>query len=279
VTKVPAVTLHSTDGDDVVIRTDPTTGQVVSMGNSKGDVALGGGGPGAYSIAGASDYSSASLPVDAAAAAAAQATANAAIPASQKGAANGVAPLGSDQKLATQYLPSAVLGGLNYQGTYNASTNTPAIVAGNKGFYWKVSVAGTALGHNFSVGDWAVDNGAAIDKVDGNENEVLSVAGKTGAVTLVPGDITGLGVPTAQAGGHTFSNADNGQHVIASGTPAYVLNSGLVNGWGVSIKGAFSLSGTATVTDLRTTTGTAMCSLVQTDTAGTGLTYDLVGTK
>lgn len=91
------------------------------------------------------------------------------------------------------------------------------------------------------------------------------------------------GVPVAFATGHTFANADDTAHVIATGTPAYTLPSGLAPGWGVSIKGAFTLTGGLTigagVTDLRSTTGTAFCSIVQSDTTGAGATYDIEGTK
>lgn len=113
------------------------------------------------------------------------------------GANNGIATLDSGGKVPTSQLPSAVLGGLNYQGTWNASTNSPAIPAassGNKGYYYKVATAGTTNVSgitDWQVGDWIVSNGTAWDKVD-NSELVSSVAGKTGAVTLTKGDV-GLG--------------------------------------------------------------------------------------
>lgn len=106
-----------------------------------------------------------------------------------------------------------------------------------------------------------------------------TVAGRTGAVVLAPADISGLGIPTAMSTGHSFVNADNGNHVIASSNPNYVLNTGLVPGWGVSVRGAFTYTGTATVTDIRTTTGNALAFFMQTSTDGSGSTYDLGGTK
>ncbi len=84
-------------------------------------------------------------------------------------------------------------------------------------------------------------------------------------------------VPTAVATGHTFANGDNGELVLATSTPNYVLNTGLMPGWGVPVKGAFTLTGSAAVTDLRNTTGTPWCCIEQ--TAADGSTYDLVGTK
>lgn len=64
------------------------------------------------------------------------------------------------------------IGALNYKGTWNASTNSPALASGvgTKGDYYVVSVAGsTTLDgiSNWGVGDWAVYNGAAWQRVEG----------------------------------------------------------------------------------------------------------------
>jgi len=64
------------------------------------------------------------------------------------------------------------IGALNYKGTWNASTNTPALASGvgTKGDYYVVSVAGTTDldGVDFwGVGDWAVFNGATWQRVEG----------------------------------------------------------------------------------------------------------------
>lgn len=122
---------------------------------------------------------------------------NAMQPISAKGQANGYAELDSSGKVPTTQLPSAVLGGLSYQGTWNASTNSPTIPAAsssNKGWYYKVATAGSTSIDGISdwqVGDWLVSNGTTWDKVD-NTDLVTSVAGKVGAVILVKGDV-GLG--------------------------------------------------------------------------------------
>ncbi len=55
------------------------------------------------------------------------------------------------------------IGALNYKGTWNASTNTPALAsgAGTKGDYYVVSVAGTTTLDgisNWGVGDVAAFN-------------------------------------------------------------------------------------------------------------------------
>lgn len=67
------------------------------------------------------------------------------------------------------------IGALNYKGTWNASTNNPALTSsvGTKGDYYVVSVAGstnldgTTL---WGIGDWAVFNGSIWEKVDGGDS-------------------------------------------------------------------------------------------------------------
>lgn len=64
------------------------------------------------------------------------------------------------------------LGALNYKGTWNASTNTPALASGvgTKGDYYVVSVAGTTTLDgisNWGVGDWATFNGSVWQRVEG----------------------------------------------------------------------------------------------------------------
>lgn len=111
-----------------------------------------------------------------------------------KGAASGVAPLGADQKIPTEYIPDSVLGQLDYQGTWDASSNTPALTsspdASTKGHYYKVATAGATLLNgdaDWKVGDWVVSNGASWDKIDNTES-VSSVHGRSGAVVAASGD-------------------------------------------------------------------------------------------
>jgi len=105
------------------------------------------------------------------------------------GAANGVAGLGADGKVPTSQLPDVAIGGLNYQGTWNANTNTPTIPtasSSNKGFYYKVATAGATNVSgttDWQIGDWIVSNGSAWDKIN-NTDSVSSVNGATGAVTI-----------------------------------------------------------------------------------------------
>ena len=114
------------------------------------------------------------------------------------GANSGVATLDSGGKLTSSQIPSSLVGSIVYQGTWNASTNSPAIPVasvGNKGYYYKVSVAGTTAidGYsNWTLGDLIISDGAAWDNVQGGSSDVVSVSGRVGAITLTSTDV-GLG--------------------------------------------------------------------------------------
>ena len=116
------------------------------------------------------------------------------------GAANGVATLDAGGKVPVSELPAAVLGALSYQGTWDASTNTPTLTSsvGTKGYYYVVSVAGNTNLNGITdwlVGDWAVYNGTVWQKVDNTET-VTSVNGQTGAVVLTASSVGA--VPTTR---------------------------------------------------------------------------------
>lgn len=89
---------------------------------------------------------------------------------------------------------NSLSGGSTYKGTWNATTNTPAITSsvGTSGDYYIVSVAGTTSinGINaWDVGDWIIFDGTVWQKVD-NTDSVTSVNGFTGAVNLSTTNIT-----------------------------------------------------------------------------------------
>lgn len=109
------------------------------------------------------------------------------IPLAQKAAANGVASLDSGGKVPIAQLPSSIM---EYQGTWNASTNTPTLAdgSGSPGDVYRVSVAGTRnLGSGsitFDVGDYAVLNASLVWEKSDTTDAVASVDGLTGAVSL-----------------------------------------------------------------------------------------------
>lgn len=121
----------------------------------------------------------------------AQSTADAAIPATEKGANNGVATLDGGGKIPVSQLPSSVM---TYEGTWNAATNTPTLAdgSGDAGQVYLTTVAGTVdFGSGpitFAIGDWAVYSGSIWQK-SSNSNAVVSVNGQTGVVALTTTDI------------------------------------------------------------------------------------------
>ena len=123
-----------------------------------------------------------------------------AIPSSQltdKGAANGVATLDGSGKVPVSQLPNAIM---EYQGTWNASTNTPTLAdgAGNSdpsiGNVYRVSVAGTQnLGSGsitFDVGDYVILNASKVWEKADTTDAVASVNGLTGAVVLTTTNVS-----------------------------------------------------------------------------------------
>ena len=147
------------------------------------------------------------------------------------GVPNGVATLDAGGKVPVSELPAAVLGALSYQGTWNASTNTPTLTSstGTKGYYYVVSVAGSTNLNGITdwlIGDWAVYNGTVWQKVDNTET-VTSVNGQTGAVTLTTTNIaegTNEYFTTARArasvSAGTGISYDSGTGVITNSSPS-----------------------------------------------------------
>jgi len=89
---------------------------------------------------------------------------------------------------------NALAGGLQFQGTWNANTNTPTITSGvgTTGHFYIVNTAGnTTIDGNtgWQVGDWILFDGTAWQKVD-NTDAVTSVNGFTGAVVLTTTNIS-----------------------------------------------------------------------------------------
>lgn len=84
--------------------------------------------------------------------------------------------------------------GLTYQGTWNASTNTPTLASstGTSGYYYIVSVAGSTNLNgitDWQAGDWLVFNGTAWQKIDqswataGANDNITSMTGITGGIS------------------------------------------------------------------------------------------------
>jgi hypothetical protein len=110
-----------------------------------------------------------------------------------------------------------VTGGLSYQGSWNALSNSPALSSsvGTNGFYYIVSTAGTTNLNgitDWQIGDWAIFNGTVWQKID-QTNTVTSVNGQVGAVSLAYADLAGT-VPTWNQ--NTTGTAANVTGVVAT---------------------------------------------------------------
>lgn len=107
------------------------------------------------------------------------------------GTANTIATLDGSGKIPTSQLPDSILGQVTYEGTWDASTNTPTLVSPpastTKGDYYIVSAAGTQFGIDFNIGDWIISDGTSWSKVD-NTDLISSVFGRTGTIVAVATD-------------------------------------------------------------------------------------------
>ena len=82
-----------------------------------------------------------------------------------------------------------VFSGLDFQGSWNASTNSPALVSstGTKGEFYIVSVAGTTSLDgitNWGIGDWALFNGTVWQRVEGGADGNFVNLSASGTSTL-----------------------------------------------------------------------------------------------
>jgi hypothetical protein len=125
---------------------------------------------------------------------------------------------------------SSVAGGLSYQGTWNASTNTPTLTSsvGVNGYYYIVATAGSTNLNgitDWQIGDWLMFNGSVWQKID-QSNLVTSVNGQTGAVSV--GTVTSVaatagtgisisGSPITSSGTLTITNSAPDQTVALTG--------------------------------------------------------------
>jgi hypothetical protein len=190
------------------------------------------------------------------------------IPTTEKAQPLGVATLDASGKVPTSQIP--MQGDLNYQGTWNANTNTPTLVSstGTKGYYYVVDVAGTTNLNgitDWQIGDWAIFNGTIWQKVD-NTDQVSSVNGQTGAVVLTTTNIaegTNEYFTTARArtsvSAGTGISYDNGTGVITNSAPDQTV--AISDGTGIDVTGTypnFTVTNTAPDQTVVLTGGTAI---------------------
>ena len=164
----------------------------------------------------------------------------------------------------------SVAGGLSYQGTWNASTNTPTLASGTgtNGYYYVVATAGsTNLDGitDWAIGDWLLFNGSAWQKID-QSNLVTSVNGQTGAVSLTTTNISeGTNLYYTDARARASISAGTG--ISYDSSTGVVTNSAPDQTVSLTGAGTTSISGTYpnfTITSADSTVGTV------TSVGGTG---------
>lgn len=165
--------------------------------------------------------------------AAATAAAADSIPLTEKGAVNGVASLDGSGKVPISQLPSAIM---EYQGTWNATTNIPALAdfvdgaaAGSAiGNVYRVSVAGSQdLGSGsiaFSVGDYAILNSDGKWEKSDTTDAVSTVNGASGDVVLDADDIAISAISGIVATDVQGALAELAADVAASGSGDFKAN-------------------------------------------------------
>lgn len=175
-----------------------------------------------------------------------------------KAAANGYASLDANGRIPVTQLPNSVM---EYQGTWNPSTNSPSLAdgTGSAGDVYRVSAAGSRnLGSGsitFDVGDYVIYNGSVWQKAD-TTDAVSTVAGRTGDVVLTKSDV-GLG--------NVDNTADANKDVLSASklTTARTIN-------GVSFDGSANITVPAGITRSVTTitSNTTLGSAANTDYVG-----------
>ena len=172
------------------------------------------------------------------------------------------ASLDGNGKVPAGELPNSIM---EYQGTWNASTNSPSLSngTGSAGDVYRVSVAGSrdfgAGSISFDVGDYVIYSGSVWEKSD-TTDAVSSVAGRTGAVTLTVADVggdtsTALGVGSIELGHASDTTltrpsagklAVEGVEVVLAGGALGTPSSGtLTNATGLPVSGITSSTTTA----------------------------------
>jgi hypothetical protein len=156
----------------------------------------------------------------------------ASIPLTQLGAASGVATLDSASRLTLSQIPTSLLGGVSYQGTWNANTNTPTLTngVGTTGNEYAVTTAGTNLGYTFVAGDWVIYNGSTWQRIPVGGNGVTTFNTRTGAITLSNADV----ISALAAGSIQNSKLQNSTVTVNAGT-------GVTGGGTVSLGSAITV--------------------------------------
>jgi hypothetical protein len=173
-----------------------------------------------------------------------------------------------------------VAGGLDYQGTWNAATNTPTLASGvgSNGYYYVVSVDGTTTLDGISdwkAGDWLLFNGTAWQKIDqswaiaGANDNITSMTGITGGISspdFIQFDTTAT---VTDATGKLYYNDEDMYQTLA-----FQMNGNVIQHVGEEMFYRVKLSSAATKGQVLMFTGTLGASGGLTAAPATGLTFE-----
>ena len=162
---------------------------------------------------------------------------------------------------------NGLIGGSTFEGTWNASTNTPTLTSsvGVNGHYYVVSVAGnTNLNGvtDWNVGDWAIFHDSVWEKVD-NTDSVISVNGQIGIVNLTTDNI-----PQGTTNLYFANSLSRAALSFAAGSGAYNNTTGVItiptnNNQITNGAGYITLASLSAVSPLSYNSGTGAFSIAQ----------------
>lgn len=172
------------------------------------------------------------------------------------------------------------VGGLAYQGAWDASANTPTLVSstGTNGYYYVVSVDGsTNLDGitDWKAGDWVIFNGTVWQKIDqswaiaGANDNITSMTGITGGISspdFIQFDTTAT---VTDATGKLYYNDEDMYQTLA-----FQMNGNIVQHVGEEMFYRVKLSSAATKGQVLMFTGTLGASGGLTAAPATGLTFE-----
>lgn len=184
-----------------------------------------------------------------------------------------ILPVAQTDAASKDYVDNAVVGGLVYQGGYDAATNTPVLdnrgtqIAVNKGWTYTVTVAGTFYGEVVEVGDvliaeddLASGTGALTDWTTVQNNIDLASLTQVGIGNVNAG--TGISVAYT-SGTATVTNTDTNTSNTATGTiTAGNLSGTVTHAFGINtIVQTINASGDTVFCDVTRTSTTSVATI------------------
>jgi hypothetical protein len=171
----------------------------------------------------------------------------------------------------------SAVGGLSYQGTWNASTNSPTLTSsvGTNGYYYVVDTAGSTNLNgitDWKAGDWLIFNGSTWQKIDqswaiaGANDNITSMTGVTGGISSPDFIQFDTGATVTNATGKLYYNAEDQFQTLS-----FQMNGNQVQHIGEELYYRVKLSSAATKGQVLMFTGTLGSSGGLTAAPATGL--------